>query len=69
MNSHLQKCLMESAPHTVAQGFEGDTHQKFPVTYFRELDADNGWNIRHIPLKNSSDPWRIVQDLDELNAL
>ena len=47
--------------------FQGDTQQDFPVTYFKELEGN--W-IEHkaLPLKNPSDPWRIVPNLDELNA-
>ncbi len=47
--------------------FQGDTQHNFPVTYYKELCGK--W-VEHkaLPLKKSSDPWRIVQDLDELNA-
>lgn len=47
--------------------FMGDTQQKFPITYFRESDED--W-VEHkaLPLKDPSDPWRIVQSSDELDA-
>jgi len=47
--------------------FAVDTRQEFPVSYFRELDSE--W-VEHIalPLKNPTDPWRIVQDLDDLNT-
>ena len=47
--------------------FRCDTHQTFPVTYFRESDGD--W-IEHkaVPLKNTADPWRVVQHLNELNT-
>ena len=46
--------------------FCGDTRQDFPVSYFKELDGE--W-VEHkaLPLKNPTDPWRIVKDLDELN--
>ena len=46
--------------------FRGDTRQDFPVPYFRELGGK--W-VEHkaVPLKNPTDPWRIVKDLDELN--
>lgn len=46
--------------------FRGDTQQKFPITYFRESDED--W-VEHkaFPLKDSSDPWRIVQNSDKLD--
>ena len=46
--------------------FRGDTRQDFPVPYFRELGGK--W-VEHkaLPLKNPTDPWRIVKDLDELN--
>lgn len=47
--------------------FRGDTRQSFPVPYFRELDG--GW-VEHkaFPLKNPTDPWRVVRGLDELNV-
>ena len=47
--------------------FRCDMHQTFPVPYFRELGEK--W-IEHaaVPLKASTDPWRIVQDLNELNT-
>lgn len=47
--------------------FQGDTRQNFPVTYFREL---RGKWVEHkaLPLKDPTDPWRIVQDLNELNT-
>lgn len=47
--------------------FRVDTRQDFPVLYFRELDGE--W-VEHkaLPLKNPTDPWRIVKDLDELNT-
>ena len=47
--------------------FRVDTQQSFPVSYFRELDGK--W-VAHkaLPLKNPTDPWRIVKDLDELNT-
>ncbi|MYF98436.1 SAM-dependent DNA methyltransferase [Candidatus Poribacteria bacterium] len=47
--------------------FQGDTEQKFPVSYFKEL---NGKWVEHkaLPFKNTSDPWRIVQNLDELST-
>ena len=46
--------------------FRGDKRQDFPISYFRELDEE--W-VEHkaLPLRNPTDPWRIVQDLDELN--
>ena len=46
--------------------FQGDTLQGFPISYFRELDGE--W-IEHkaLPLKNRTDPWRIVKNRDELN--
>ncbi len=47
--------------------FQGDAQQEFPVTYFKELDG-NWVEHKALPLKNSDDPWRIVQNLDELNA-
>lgn len=47
--------------------FHGDTQQKFPIAYFKE--SDGKW-VEHkaLPFKNPTDPWRIVQDLDELNT-
>ncbi len=47
--------------------FQGDTEQEFPVTYFKELEGE--W-VEHkaLPLKNPTDPWRIVRNLDELDA-
>lgn len=47
--------------------FRVDTRQDFPVSYFRELDRK--W-VPHkaLPLKNPTDPWRVVQNLDELNT-
>ena len=47
--------------------FQVDTRWNFPVSYFRELDGK--W-VEHkaLPLKNPTDPWRVVQDLDSLNA-
>ena len=46
--------------------FRGDTRQDFPISYYREMDGE--W-VEHkaLPLKESTDPWRIVKDLDELN--
>ena len=46
--------------------FQGDKQQEFPVAYFRELGGK--W-VAHkaLPLKNPTDPWRIVKDRDELN--
>lgn len=46
--------------------FRGDTRQNFPVTYFRE---SHGKWVEHkaLPLKSFADPWRVVQNLDELN--
>ena len=48
--------------------FQGDKRQDFPVFYFRELDGK--W-VAHkaLPLKNPTDPWRIVKNLDELNNI
>lgn len=45
--------------------FISDKQQKFPVRYFREVNDD--W-VEHkaIPLKDSTDPWRIIQDVDEI---
>ena len=47
--------------------FQGDIQQNFPIPYFKEVDGE--W-VEHkaLPLKNPSDPWRIVRNLDELNA-
>lgn len=47
--------------------FRCDTRQTFPVTYFRELN--NEW-IEHtaVPFNNTTDPWRIVRDLNELDT-
>ncbi len=47
--------------------FQIDTRQNFPVSYFTELDGE--W-VAHkaLPLKNPTDPWRVVQNLDELNT-
>lgn len=46
--------------------FHCDSQQNFPVSYFRELDGK--W-VEHkaLPLKNPTDPWRVVNNLDELN--
>ena len=46
--------------------FRGDTHQEFPIPYFKE---DDGKWVEHqaLPLKNPHDPWRIVNNLDELH--
>ena len=46
--------------------FQIDTQQNFPIPYFKEL---NGEWIAHkaLPLKEPTDPWRVVQHLDELN--
>ena len=47
--------------------FRCDTRQTFPVTYFRELDGK--WTEhKAVPLKDSTDPWRVVQNLKELNT-
>lgn len=47
--------------------FQGDTQQKFPVSYFKELGGK--WvEYKALPFKNATDPWRIVQNLDELNT-
>lgn len=47
--------------------FQNDKQQKFPVTYFKELDGQ--WvEYKALPLKNPSDPWRIVQNIDECDA-
>ena len=46
--------------------FRVDTRQDFPVSYFRESDSE--W-VAHkaLPLKDTTDPWRVAQNLDELN--
>ncbi|MCY4400985.1 MAG: SAM-dependent DNA methyltransferase [Candidatus Poribacteria bacterium] len=47
--------------------FQGDTQQKFPVSYFKEKGGK--WvEYKALPLKNPADPWRIVHNLDELNT-
>lgn len=62
--------------------FQADTHQQFPVAYFKEhCDARVGktsvaqlalakeakWKgHKAVPLKKRDDPWRIVQTLDEV---
>ena len=46
--------------------FQGDTPQDFPISYFKEL-GDEWVEHKALPLKNPTDPWRIVKDLDELN--
>ena len=45
--------------------FISDKQQKFPVRYFREVKDD--W-VEHqaIPLKDPADPWRIIQNADEI---
>ena len=47
--------------------FRADMPQNFPVPYFRESGGE--W-VEHkaLPLKNPTDPWRVVRDIDELNA-
>lgn len=47
--------------------FRVDTQQNFPVSYFRE--SEGKW-VEHkaLPLKNRTDPWRVVRNLDELNV-
>ena len=47
--------------------FQIDTQQNFPIRYVKELDSK--W-IAHkaLPLKNPTDPWRVVRHLDELNT-
>ncbi len=46
--------------------FRVDTQQNFPVSYFKE--EAGGW-VEHkaMPLKDSTDPWRIVRNPSELN--
>ena len=62
--------------------FQADTHQQFPITYFKEhcdtrlgktsvsqlaLAKKAKWKAhKAVPLKNRDDPWRIVQTLDEV---
>ena len=45
--------------------FRGDKRQNFPVSYFRE-SAGEWVEYKALPLKDPTDPWRIVRDLDEL---
>ena len=47
--------------------FSGDIRQNFPIPYFRESGGE--W-VEHkaLPLKNPTDPWRVVRDIDELKA-
>ena len=47
--------------------FQVDTQQEFPVSYFKELD-DEWVEHKALPLKDLTDPWRIVKDLDELHT-
>ena len=47
--------------------FRADVRQNFPVTYFRE-SAGRWIEHKAVPLKNLTDPWRVVRDLNELNA-
>lgn len=47
--------------------FRCDTLQTFPVPYFRELDG-NWTEHKAVPLKKTTDPWRVVQNLNELNS-
>ena len=46
--------------------FRGDIGQDFPIPYFKELDGE--W-VEHkaLPLKEPTDPWRIVKTLDAVN--
>ena len=47
--------------------FRCDTRPTFPVTYFRELDGK--WTAhKAVPLKDRADPWRVAQNLNELNT-
>lgn len=47
--------------------FRVDTQQDFPISYFKELDDE--WVVhKALPLKNPTDPWRIVRNLEELNT-
>lgn len=47
--------------------FQVDTRQNFPISYFRE--SGGKW-VEHkaLPLKNPTDPWRVVRDLEELDT-
>ncbi len=45
--------------------FRGDKRQDFPVSYFRE-SAERWVEHKALPLKDRTDPWRVVRDLDEL---
>ena len=46
--------------------FRCDTRQTFPVSYFRE--SHGKWTERKaVPFKDSADPWRVVQNANELN--
>ncbi len=47
--------------------FRCDTRQTFPVSYFRESNGE--WTEhKAVPFKDSTDPWRIVRNLNELNT-
>ena len=47
--------------------FRADTRQNFPVSYFRE--SEGKWaEHKALPLKNPTDPWRVVRDLNELQT-
>ncbi|MDE0427376.1 MAG: hypothetical protein OXN25_21180 [Candidatus Poribacteria bacterium] len=47
--------------------FRADTRQNFPISYFRELGGK--WvEYKALPLKDTTDPWRVVRDLDALNT-
>ena len=47
--------------------FQVDTRQDFPVSYIRELDGK--WTAhKALPLRNPTDPWRVVRNLDELHT-
>ena len=47
--------------------FQGDIQQVFPVTYYKEYEG-NWVEHKAFPFKEENDPWRIVQDIDELDV-
>ena len=47
--------------------FQCDTSQTFPVTYYRELNEE--WTEHAaVPLKDATDPWRVVRNLNKLST-
>ena len=47
--------------------FQMDSNQKFPVPYFKEMR--NNWvEQKAFPLRNATDPWRIVENLDDITT-